>query len=326
MFIRGLREKCLRIVFFLQNRVSEMGRGVFDFPLTLKTQIMNISKNACVPASLKFIAIAACVLVPASAFAETDSSANSKPTGSTPTAEKFRVVPYRAPGANNPVEEKSSLSIKVFYARALESSYKEYDKIFGDTDVDLGGLTVEYTKRLSPKWSFPTVDFVAALSFGGGSCDGDYAGELRGSSYNREYVASGNFHGEVSVITVDAEFGVNLSDTLSSNDSVLLFVGPRLGMNFLHVNRELRWNDTNVREYTNINGQYVNGVYSTRGSNEDDEWDLGLLYGIDAGSTISFDKNNALTLGIGYRASTARPLDINRQSWVRFFVGYQYSF
>ena len=292
-----------------------MGRGMFDFPFNpKKCKIMkfaNISKATRVPASLKFAALAAILLVPASAFAETDSSANSKPAGSTPTAEKFRVVPYRAPGTNNSVEEKSSLSIKVFYARALESSYKEYDKIFGDTDVDLGGLTVEYTKRLSPKWSSPIVDFVAALSVGGGSCDGDYTkttyyapGSIDGSF--TEYSSSTHTHGEVSIFTVEAEIGVNLTAPL--NDSFSLFVGPRLGMNLLRIETELTVTGSRNNRY------------------ENDAWASGLLYGIDAGVVFSLNETNALMLGAGYRASTAQRLDIEKQSWLRFSVGYRFSF
>lgn len=236
-----------------------MGRSVFDFPFNPKIyEIMNTSKTsktACVPASLKFAALAASILVPASAFAASEG-----------------VVPPAADSSSF----LNSVAVKAFYAYALEAPDKSLDRYYDDPEIHLGGVTVEYTRELD---SF--VDFVAAMNIGGGSCD-----------YERL--------GKGAVCTYEAEVGVNLKASLDNMLSV--FVGPRIGVDFLYAEMEWDWAPT------------------------EDETKLGLLYGIDAGAAISFNDRHALTLGIGYRASTAEPLEMEKQSWVRFSVGYQYSF
>lgn len=236
----------------------------------------NTSKSARVPAKLKFTALAACVLVPASAFATSD-------------------------GVVQPDSDSSSLlqsvSIKAFYAHGLENHPAKV-RYFGsrsseilDSEIDLGGLTVEYTKNLTSN-----IDFVLATSFGVGSCDYEYSG----GAYKGD--------GEISFKSFDAEVGVNF--TLPLNENFSIFVGPRVGVNALFA--DVKWDDNWGTHY------------------KGDDEDFGLLYGIDAGAVISFTEQHALTLGVGYRASKARPenseVKIEEQSWLRFSVGYQFSF
>ncbi len=227
---------------------------------------MKISKTSTVariPASLKFAALAACFLVPAGMFAETDA----RPTS----------------GKTTP---PNSLAFKTFYEVAqgralLWSSVPE---------VDLGGLTVEYTRNMSSN-----VDFVIATSLGGGSSE--Y--ERTSSYYNGSYYSTTTYSQELTIATYEVEVGVNLNASLGDVFSV--FVGPRIGVNFLFAQ------------------------YDNNGDKEHDT-ELGLLYGVDAGAVFSFNNRNALTLGIGSRASTAQPLDIEKQSWVRFSISYRFSF
>jgi len=230
----------------------------------------NTSKSACVPASLKFVALAACVLVPAGMLAETQSRFDDYGYNYAPDTLSEPVTPSLS----------DSISFKAFYGIGLTAPAKDMDRYYHDPEIDIGGLTVEYTKNITPN-----IDVVFAGSFGGGSCDYEDLGKL-------------------SLFTYEMEFGVNLRAPLGN--SFALFAGPRVGMNMLYA--EFDW-DRRTRE---------------------NDTDIGLLYGVDAGAVISFNERNALTLGIGYRASTARPEcclgEIKKQNWVRFSIGYQLSF
>lgn len=175
-----------------------------------------------------------------------------------------------------------SLSIKAFYAAALEAPVKGMDNSW--SEIDLGGLTAEYEHDFYSN-SSGGMEFscLGALSLGGGY---------------KDYQSLG----EITLVTVEAEFGVNLRGNIGNG--VSLFVGPRLGLNLLYANVEL---DYYYHE-------------------EEDESKFGVLYGADAGVDIRLGDHSGLSLGVGYRASTAEPLDIEAQSWVRFSVGYKYTF
>ncbi len=230
----------------------------------------NTSKSACVPASLKFVALAACVLVPAGMLAEPQSYSDDYGYN----------YDRSTPSETGAASLVNSVSFKAFYGVGLTAPAKGMDRIYDDPEIDIGGLTVEYTKSINPN-----LDVVFAGSIGGGSCDYEYLGKL-------------------TLYTYEMEFGVNLRAPLGK--SVALFVGPRVGMDMLYA--EFDWK---------------------RRPKENDT-DIGLLVGVDAGVVVSFNERNALTLGIGYRASTAQPEcylgEIEEQSWVRFSVGYRLSF
>ncbi len=110
----------------------------------------NTSNFARVPASLKFAALAASILVPASAFAQAEDS--------------YGIMP-----------PDQSVSVKLFGGFAQDRPIKD-SKI---PRVDIVGVTFEYAKNLTPY-----IDFVAAASIGGGSSD--YDRTEYGSSYYKQ--------------------------------------------------------------------------------------------------------------------------------------------
>ena len=229
----------------------------------------NTSNAARVPASLKFAALAASILVPASAFAQAEDS-------------------Y---GVTSPDQ---SVSAKLFGGFAQDRPIKNA-KI---PRVDIVGVTVEYTKNLTPY-----IDFVAAASIGGGDSEYDRT-EYGTGSYSK-------YSAEVTLATYEVEVGVNFTAPIC--DSFSLFIGPRVGVNALYA-------EVDQKEKTS----------SSSAHKERDDTDFGFLYGVDAGAVFSFTDQHALTLGVGCRASTANPdvsgLEIETQSWVRVSLGYRFSF
>jgi len=136
-----------------------MGRGMFDFPFNpKKCKIMkfaNISKATRVPASLKFAALAAILLVPASAFAETDPDRNVQ----SQTKSTVRPQPFN-PDAKKPL--RNSISFKAFYGLGLEPPIRNSSL----SEVNISGLTFEYARSLSEN-----LEFVVASNIGYGSRD-----------------------------------------------------------------------------------------------------------------------------------------------------------
>lgn len=200
--------------------------------------------------------------------------------------------------AYNPeaAEESSgahAIAPKAFYALGLEAPDKELDSRYSDAEVDLGGLTFEYAYDFSAARGPVSAELILAASVGYGSVD-----------YN-----GGLFSGlEVEMLSFDLETGVNLS--LNAGERFSLFFGPRVGLNLLYVSMEMPV-------------PYVPGYYY---EDKDDETEAGLLYGGDVGFTIKFTDHSGLTATVGYRASTAQPLEIEEQSWVRFSIGYKHTF
>ncbi len=230
----------------------------------------NISKATRVPASLKFAALAAILLVPASAFAETDPDGNVQ----SQTKSTVRPKPFN-PDAKKPL--RNSISFKAFYGLGLEPPIRNSSL----PEVNISGLTFEYARSLSEN-----LEFVVASNIGYGSRD-----------YGRW---------EVFACSVEWELGMNFVAPLYTSafySPVSFFIGPRLGADFLAVK--------------------VDDDYS---SNET-KTELGLLFGADCGAVFSFDKQSALVVGVGYRRSTSKPFQyMEDQSWLRFSVGYRFSF
>ena len=198
--------------------------------------------------------------------------------------------------AYNPeaAEESSgahAIALKAFYALGLEAPDKVLDSLYSDAEVDLGGLTFEYAYDFSAARGPVSAELILAASVGYGSVD--YNGGLFSGS-------------EVEMLSFDLETGVNLS--LNAGERFSLFFGPRVGLNLLYVSADL-------------SSPYLNGRYY-----KDDETEAGLLYGGDVGFTIKFTDHSGLTATVGYRASTAQPLEIEEQSWVRFSIGYKHTF
>lgn len=185
-----------------------------------------------------------------------------------------------------------AIAVKAFYALGLEVPDKGLDPLYDDDDaeVDLGGLTFEYAYDFSAARGPVSAELILAASVGYGSVD------YTGYYYSR-------FDAEVELLSFDLETGLNLS--LNAGERFSLFLGPRVGLNLLYVSETVETSWTRIK---------------------DDETEAGLLYGGDVGFTIKFTDHSGLTASVGYRASTAQPLEIEEQSWVRFSVGYKHTF
>lgn len=186
-----------------------------------------------------------------------------------------------------------AIAVKAFYALGLEAPDKMFDS-YSDPEVDLGGLTFEYAYDFSAARGPVSAELIFAASVGYGSVD--YTGYYAGYYY-------GSFDAEVELLSFDLETGLNLS--LNAGERFSLFFGPRVGLNLLYVSETVETSWTRIK---------------------DDETEAGLLYGGDVGFTIKFTDHSGLTATVGYRASTAQPLEIEEQSWVRFSIGYKHTF
>lgn len=269
----------------------------------------NISKATRVPASLKFAALAAFLLVPAGMFAGADSDYSrslgawersvdqrtARNNGSAPRAQSYADSPaWNTPSAKTDCETQtpSYFSVKAFYGLGLNEPAKDMDRVYSDPEIDVSGLTIEYTRELCSY-----VDFVSAVNVGAGS---------RNYSYSR---ADYETKERMTIATLEAEVGLNLSVPIF-RDKFSLFAGPRFGVNLL---------------YAKGSGEYES-------SSDYEEWDknkaeLGLLFGGDVGAVISFSESSALVFGVGYRRSTAKPFaDMEEQAWVRFSAGCRFAF
>ena len=235
----------------------------------------------------KFFCAAALALVPAAgAFAQSAADYGNAAYGNDDYA-------YN-PEAVEASSGSHAIAVKAFYALGLEAPDKVLDSLYSDAEVDLGGLTFEYAYDFSAARGPVSAELILAASVGYGSVD-----------YN-----GGPFSGsEVEMLSFDLETGVNLS--LNAGERFSLFFGPRVGLNLLYVSMDLP-----ARYYS---GDYYYG-------DKDDETEAGLLYGGDVGFTIKFTDHSGLTASVGYRASTAQPLEIEEQSWVRFSIGYKHTF
>ncbi len=182
-----------------------------------------------------------------------------------------------------------AIAVKAFYALGLEAPDKALDS-YSDPEVDLGGLTFEYAYDFSAARGPVSAELIFAASVGYGSVD---------------YSGGRNSGLEVEMLSLDFETGLNIS--FNAGERFSLFFGPRVGLNLLHVSMD----------------QPSNWYYYAY---EDDETEAGLLYGGDVGFMIKFTDHSGLTASVGYRASTAQPLEIEEQSWVRFSVGYKHTF
>lgn len=270
---------------------------------------MKISKTstvARVPASLKFAALAACLFVPASMFAGADSgysrSLNSwekslnQRTARNAASSRAQSRPddfaKSTPAKAESEKLSSSVSVKAFYGLGLEELLKGMKETWSSPEIDVSGLTIEYTKNFCPY-----VDFVSAVNIGVGSRDYSYSESLS------------TVEEKISVAALEAEVGLNLSVPIFEN-TFSLFAGPRIGVNLL----------------------YVRFTSEVESSSSYEEWDekeaeLGLLFGGDVGAVISFSESSALVLGVGYRKSTAKPFaGKEEQAWVRFSAGCRFSF
>ncbi len=273
----------------------------------------NISKATRVPASLKFAALAAFLLVPAGMFAGADSDYSrslgawersvdqrtARSNGSAPRAQSYADSPaWNTPSAKTDCENQtpSYFSVKAFFGLGLNDPAKDMDRVYSNPEIDVSGLTIEYTRELCSY-----VDFVSAVNIGAGSRNYSHSED---DSENRM---------RITAATLEAEVGLNLSVPIV-RDTFSLFAGPRFGVNLM---------------YVKSSGEYES---SDDYGDDYDEWDekkaeLGLLFGGDVGAVISFSESSALVFGVGYRRSTARPFaDMEEQAWVRFSAGCRFAF
>lgn len=235
----------------------------------------------------KFFCAAALALVPAAgAFAQSAADYGNAAYGNAAYGnDDYAYNPEAAEASSG----SHAIAVKAFYALGLEVPDKMFDS-YSDPEVDLGGLTFEYAYDFSAARGPVSAELIFAASVGYGSVD------YTGYYYSR-------FDAEVELLSFDLETGLNLS--LNAGERFSLFLGPRVGLNLLHVSETLETSWTRIK---------------------DDETEAGLLYGGDVGFTIKFTDHSGLTASVGYRASTAQPLEIEEQSWVRFSVGYKHTF
>lgn len=238
----------------------------------------------------KFFCAAALALVPAAgAFAQSAADYGNAAYGNAAYGnDDYAYNPEAAEASSG----SHAIAVKAFYALGLEVPDKGLDPLYDDDDaeVDLGGLTFEYAYDFSAARGPVSAELILAASVGYGSVD------YTGYYYSR-------FDAEVELLSFDLETGLNLS--LNAGERFSLFLGPRVGLNLLYVSETVETSWTRIK---------------------DDETEAGLLYGGDVGFTIKFTDHSGLTASVGYRASTAQPLEIEEQSWVRFSVGYKHTF
>lgn len=272
---------------------KKSSENVRELKRRLETQKKNIMNTIC-----KFLCAAAgLALIPAAgAFAQSAADYDSRGPWARPAS--GNAAYGNDDYAYNPeaAEESSgahAIALKAFYALGLEAPDKELDSRYSDAEVDLGGLTFEYAYDFSAARGPVSAELILAASVGYGSVD-----------YN-----GGLFSGlEVEMLSFDLETGVNLS--LNAGERFSLFFGPRVGLNLLYVSMDMPY-------------RYYHSYYY---GYKDDETEAGLLYSGDVGFTIKFTDHSGLTATVGYRASTAQPLEIEEQSWVRFSIGYKHTF
>ena len=164
--------------------------------------------------------------------------------------------------------------------------------------VEIGGFNVRYTVKAESllKSDAFVPEFFAIAGFGYGEYD-----ETSYYPYYSEKV-------EADVSQAQLAVGANLR--WQATESFSAFVGARIGLGYLSVDAT-----------TKLNG---------RKHFDDDDSDVGFLYGVGVGVEYAFNEHHAITLGYDFVGSTAEPkvgdTKIEEQNYHMFSVGYKYTF
>ena len=201
-------------------------------------------------------------------------------------------------------EWKYSLRAGSFYAIAKD------DILDGAGEkINVGGINFRVSERSDSFFTLNNsdvpVELFADLAIGYGSYDET---ERNGSSWEKE---------EMDLLQVQLAVGANVRGQVwkdrFSERSLSLFAGFRVGIGVTRA--ELDW-----RKRTYYNYSY----YS------DSDTAVGFLYGVGVGGEYEFNSHHALTFGIDFIGSTAKPeiggLELDSQKYYVFSVGYKYTF
>lgn len=206
---------------------------------------------------------------------------------------------------------KFSVGAEAFYGLALDDIYDGDDEDdFGAEKIDVYGVNV----RLSMKGTGTLAPEFFAL-FGAGMGDAD-------ESFSDEYYSEKL---EYDLFEMHAMIGANLRWNIT--DSFSVFGGGQVGIVSQKVEIEDKWTE------------YWGGEsYSESEKIKFDDDTIGLRCGIGVGAEWNITENHALRVGADYIYSTARSsykeewdgetykTKLDRQSYVVFSLGYQYTF
>jgi len=205
-------------------------------------------------------------------------------------------------GANtdfSPVAEENngwipSVSVEAFYGAAMEKLWKEVDL----DEVNIGGVNVRYS-AIKETSSIVSPEIFGIFSLGGGSLDQTW--DVYGSHLEINY----------DLLTGYVAGGANLR--IQASDKISFFVGGRLGLSV-----------------GSLDVDYEENGYSESES----DTAAGLLYGVGIGVQSNFNEHHGVTLGLDFIGSTAEfkfgddemELEMEKQSYIVFSVGYKYTF
>lgn len=210
---------------------------------------------------------------------------------------------------------KFSVGAEAFYGLALDDIYDGEDEDdFGAEKIDVYGVNV----RLSMKGTGTLAPEFFAL-FGAGMGEAD-------ESYSYDEYFSGKY--EYDLFEMHAMIGANLRWNIT--DSFSVFGGGQVGIVSQKVEIEDKWTEED----------YWDGEsYSDSEKFKFDDDTIGLRCGLGVGAEWNITENHALRVGADYIYSTARPsykeeewggetykFKLERQSYVVFSIGYQYTF
>ncbi len=164
--------------------------------------------------------------------------------------------------------------------------------------VEIGGFNVRYTVKAESllKSDAFVPEFFAIAGFGYGEYDETF------------YYPFASAKVEADVSQAQLAVGANLR--WQATESFSAFVGARIGLGYLSVDAT-----------TKLDG---------RKFFDDDDSDVGFLYGVGVGVEYAFNEHHAITLGYDFVGSTAEPkvgdTKIEEQNYHMFSVGYKYTF
>lgn len=172
--------------------------------------------------------------------------------------------------------------------------------------VEIGGFNVRYTVKAESllKSDAFVPEFFAIAGFG--------YGEYDETSYYTSYYHSYSEKIEADVSQAQLAVGANLR--WQATESFSAFVGARVGLGYLSVDATAKLDGS----------KYF----------DDDDSDVGFLYGVGVGVEYAFNEHHAVTLGYDFVGSTAEPkvsdgsygFKAEEQNYHMFSVGYKYTF
>lgn len=204
---------------------------------------------------------------------------------------------------------KFSLGAEAFYALALDDIY---DEDGADSEkIDVYGVNVRFSMRGA---GTVAPEFFALVGVGAGSAD---------QKYSDEY-----YSGKVEYDLFEMHVAVGANLRWNITDSFSVFGGAQVGIVSQKVDVKDTWT-----EY------WDDESYSESDKTKFDDDTIGLRCGVGVGAEWNITENHALRIGADYIYSTARPsckydygdgevekTKLDRQSYVVFSVGYQYTF